>query len=519
MNPFRALGVRASMALFSAVAIAAIVVLAIASFVNLRASASTAALLEEAVVSTKIAGELDMAHDAINSDVAQARLAGTNAGDAEKKASLDDLGKHIAILRGSMAELDKISKDPTFKATLDKAKPDAAAYVSGASDIMSEAFKGAVPEAKIKDFDARFHTLEKSLAAVSDLLEAFAKDTVAASKANDSRSGFVLACAAIVSMGLTISFAILLSNTVLHRLGADPVELRRVAQGIADNFLANTITVQGDTSSVAGSMVRMQDNLGTAVKRLLGVAQTIAQSSGEIAAGNNDLAHRTELQAGALEKTAAAMEQMNATVRQNAESSRQANQLAQSASQVAVQGGEVVAQVVDTMKGINDASRKISDIISVIDGIAFQTNILALNAAVEAARAGEQGRGFAVVATEVRTLAGRSAEAAKEIKSLINASVERVEHGTSLVDRAGATMQDVVTAIGRVTEIVGAISIASAEQAAGASDIGSAVSQLDNSTQQNATLVEQMARAAMGLNDEAQRMVHIVGRFRLSGPA
>jgi methyl-accepting chemotaxis protein len=184
---------------------------------------------------------------------------------------------------------------------------------------------------------------------------------------------------------------------------------------------------------------------------------------------------------------------------------------------VAKQGGDVVAQVVDTMKGINDASRKISDIISVIDGIAFQTNILALNAAVEAARAGEQGRGFAVVATEVRTLAGRSAEAAKEIKSLINASVERVEHGTDLVDRAGATMNDVVNSIRQVTDIVGAISLASAEQASGVADIGNAVDQLDGATQQNATMVEEMARSTVALNDEAQRMLHIVGRFRHDG--
>jgi methyl-accepting chemotaxis protein len=202
-------------------------------------------------------------------------------------------------------------------------------------------------------------------------------------------------------------------------------------------------------------------------------------------------------------------------VRQNADSATQANQLARSASTVAVQGGDVVNEVVETMKGINEASRKISDIISVIDGIAFQTNILALNAAVEAARAGEQGRGFAVVASEVRSLAGRSAEAAREIKSLINTSVERVEAGTALVDRAGATMTEVVSSIKRVTDIVAEITAASSEQASGVAQVGEAVSQMDHATQQNAALVEEMAAAAISLKSQAQDLVQVVAAFKI----
>jgi methyl-accepting chemotaxis protein len=211
------------------------------------------------------------------------------------------------------------------------------------------------------------------------------------------------------------------------------------------------------------------------------------------------------------------MEELSSTVKQNADNARQANQLAMSASSVAIKGGEVVSEVVETMKGINDASRKIADIISVIDGIAFQTNILALNAAVEAARAGEQGRGFAVVASEVRSLAGRSAEAAKEIKTLISASVERVEQGTALVDQAGSTMQEVVSSIRRVTDIMGEISAASQEQSTGVAQVGEAVTSLDHTTQQNAALVEEMAAAASSLSSQAGELVQAVSVFKLAG--
>ncbi|HEY9214591.1 MAG TPA: methyl-accepting chemotaxis protein, partial [Ancylobacter sp.] len=239
-------------------------------------------------------------------------------------------------------------------------------------------------------------------------------------------------------------------------------------------------------------------------------------ASAEIASGNNDLSARTEETASSLEETAASMEQLGATVKQNADNARQANQLALGASTVAVKGGEVVGEVVSTMRDINDSSKKIADIISVIDGIAFQTNILALNAAVEAARAGEQGRGFAVVAGEVRNLAQRSAEAAKQIKSLITASVERVEQGTALVDQAGATMAEVVSSIKRVTDIMGEISAAAAEQSAGVAQVGEAISQMDQVTQQNAALVEQSAAAAESLAQRAQLLIEALGLLKHS---
>ena len=285
---------------------------------------------------------------------------------------------------------------------------------------------------------------------------------------------------------------------------------------MASGDLSRPVAVQpADTTSVMASVHRMQEALTAMVGTVRGNADSVATASTQIAQGNQDLSQRTEEQASALEETAASMEELGSTVRQNADNARQANQLAASASEVAVRGGGVVGQVVETMKGINESSRKIADIISVIDGIAFQTNILALNAAVEAARAGEQGRGFAVVASEVRSLAQRSADAAKEIKALITTSVERVGQGSALVDQAGATMQEVVHSIQRVTDIVGEISAASTEQATGVAQVGEAVSQMDQATQQNAALVEQGAAAAESLKDQALHLVQAVASFKL----
>jgi methyl-accepting chemotaxis protein len=270
-----------------------------------------------------------------------------------------------------------------------------------------------------------------------------------------------------------------------------------------------------ETGRLLAALKAMNESLVRIVATVRNGSDSIATGSTEIATGNADLSQRTEEQASALQQTAASMEQLGSTVRQNADNARQADQLARNASDVATKGGTVVGQVVQTMKGINDSSKRIADIIGTIDGIAFQTNILALNAAVEAARAGDQGRGFAVVASEVRSLAQRSAAAAKEIKSLISVSVERVEQGSALVDQAGHTMDEVVGAIRRVTDIMGEISSASTEQSQGVSQVGEAVSQMDQVTQQNAALVEQSAAAADSLKQQAQQLVDAVSVFKL----
>ena len=319
------------------------------------------------------------------------------------------------------------------------------------------------------------------------------------------------------ALAIAISAAVGMAFWITRSIARPIQRAVTVARTVAAGDLSSRIEATGhsETAQLLSALNDMQGSLAGVVGGVRGNAEGVATASAQIAQGNQDLSQRTEEQASALEETAASMEQLSSTVGQNADNARQANQLTISATSVAVRGGEVVDQVVETMKGINESSRKIADIIGVIDGIAFQTNILALNAAVEAARAGEQGRGFAVVASEVRNLAGRSAEAAKEIKTLIGTSVERVEHGTVLVEQAGATMAEVVGSIKRVADIMGEITAASVEQSSGVAQVAEAVSQMDQVTQQNAALVEESAAAAESLKQQAQALAGSVAMFKL----
>ncbi len=384
-------------------------------------------------------------------------------------------------------------------------------YRKGLSSFKAADFSTSAGDAAVKGMDRDPSKL------LNDINTMLSKDTQAltdTTTASAKRAFITSLILMFVVCGLVIFGSLWISRSITKPLNT-AVEF---AQAVADGDLTKQITANGkdEVAQLLGAIDAMQTSLTKVLGNVRENANAVATASAEIAQGNSDLSSRTEQQAAALEETAASMEQLSSTVRQNAENARQANQLSINASEVAVKGGGVVAQVVETMKNINDSSKKIADIISVIDGIAFQTNILALNAAVEAARAGEQGRGFAVVATEVRSLAGRSADAAKEIKSLIGASVERVEQGTALVDQAGTTMTEVVNSIKRVTDIMGEISSASTEQSAGVAQVGEAVTQMDQATQQNAALVEEMSAAATSLKSQAQELVQAVAVFKLT---
>ncbi|MDQ2148496.1 methyl-accepting chemotaxis protein [Alcaligenaceae bacterium C4P045] len=334
-------------------------------------------------------------------------------------------------------------------------------------------------------------------------------------------SNLIKALVILAVIGALVTLVMTLINrSVTRSLGGDPSEAAAIAQRIASGDLTQRVAVGAkDTSSMMYAMSRMQHNLAQTIGAIREGTDSLNVAAREISAGNIDLSSRTEEQAASLEETAASMEELTATVRQNAGSAGQAATLAQTASGIAAKGGEVVGNVVTTMAGITDSSRRIAEIISVIDSIAFQTNILALNAAVEAARAGEQGKGFAVVASEVRNLAQRSAQAAKEIKALIDDSVTKVGAGSSLVNQAGQTMEEIVQAIKRVTDIMGEITVASNEQSSGIEQVSLAVTQMDQMTQQNAALVEQAAAVTATMEDQVSRLHESVSAFKVPGAA
>ena len=363
---------------------------------------------------------------------------------------------------------------------------------------------------------------QRTFEAMSKVLDQLVElnQTGARSAAEASESAYLMARnAMVIAAALGLAMAVTAGLWLMRSITGPLQQALQAAHRVADGDLSCVIEHQSQDESgqVLQALQQMQTSLEGVVTKVRDNADSVATASQQIANASQDLSSRTEEQASALEETAATMDELAATVRTNTENAQQADQLARSASAIAVQGGEVVGKVVTTMQNINASSRKISDIIGVIDGIAFQTNILALNAAVEAARAGEQGRGFAVVASEVRSLAQRSAEAAKEIKTLISRSVEQVSHGTDLVDQAGKTMGEIVGSIRRVSDIVTEITTATQEQSLGIQQVGQAISQLDQTTQQNAAMVEESAAAAETLKDQAMQLVQTVAVFRLSG--
>ncbi|MFI5445989.1 methyl-accepting chemotaxis protein [Polaromonas sp. UC242_47] len=358
--------------------------------------------------------------------------------------------------------------------------------------------------------------IEDVLKKIVEYSDELAKSGMEAANATYTTSRLMMMLLVLAGIVVSVGLGLVVARVLGRQIGGEP----GYAADIVDRVAAGDLTVhvdvrKGDSSSLLHAIHRMQQELVRVIDNIRQSSVTIAAASSQIASGNQDLSSRTEEQASSLEETAASMEELTSTVKQNADNARQANQLAVSASSVAVRGGSVVAEVVGTMGAINASSRKIVDIIGVIDGIAFQTNILALNAAVEAARAGEQGRGFAVVAAEVRNLAQRSAAAAKEIKTLIGDSVDKVEEGSKQVAEAGKTMDEIVDSVKRVTDIMAEITAASQEQTSGIEQINQAITQMDQVTQQNAALVEEAAAAAASLQEQASGLSQVVSVFKL----
>ena len=443
------------------------------------------------------------------------------ASDAAQVASeLDSVAERGRAAEDKLGKLDDAVRLPQGLALLQELKQARSIYLP-ARERLAALAKAGDKEGAAAALKAELRPAQNAYLGALDKLIAFQVQLMhdsgnqAEQQARSASTWMILL--GVLSAGLSLFTAWYITRGIVRPIN----HAVRVARTVAGGDLSSVIEIRSrdEIGQLSAALKEMNTSLVNIVSEVRGGTEAIATASAEIAAGNMDLSERTERQAGSLEETASSMEELTSTVRQNADNARQANQLALSASDVAGQGGAVVAQVVDTMASINESARKIVDIIAVIDGIAFQTNILALNAAVEAARAGEQGRGFAVVANEVRSLAQRSAAAAREIKGLIGDSVDKVDAGARLVDQAGSTMTEIVASVRRVTDIMSDIAAASQEQLSGIQHINEAIAQMDQTTQQNAALVEQASAAASTMQEQAAHLSGAVGVFKLDRQA
>ncbi len=520
----KGLSVKATLRLAFAVLLVVTLVIGVFSLTQIsRLNASAQSIYDQGHVASRAAEEA-RGHMLRASRAQKMLLTATTAKER------DDLGADIDKgLSGLSSELGTLQQyvDTSDAKAVDQQKQFAAAVAVWSGHLRDFVTLVKAQPLDLSQMNWQVGTQDVSLLVETGKLEKLVDELVAqrgtTARATIEASGFIFHSSFVMIAAMTVALIVLafvISEWVVRRLagqlGGEPAYAKEIANRIAAGDLSNHIALgRKDASSVLFALHDMQSGLATTVSDIAASADAIATASGEISMGNLDLSQRTEQQAMALERTASSMEQLTSTVRQNADNAKQASTLANNASEIAEKGGEVVSRVVSTMNDINDSARSIGDIIGVIEGIAFQTNILALNAAVEAARAGEEGRGFSVVAAEVRNLAQRSASAAREIKDLIGASVERVSNGSTLAKDAGQTMDEVVKAVKRVTDIMGEISAASSEQSAGIEEINLAVTQMDSGTQQNAALVEEAAAAARSLDEQARGLKVMVGKFRV----
>jgi len=447
------------------------------------------------------------------------------------QAALADSPKKVEEFKSSLADVES-QADTALKSFGDKQTTDEGKQTYASTKSAHEAVVVTMDEVK-KAVNAGDHAHAKDLI-LNDLSPAFeavnialagsianqyagANEAIEASRKEFSRSRMVVVAAMVVSLAISLVLAVILVRTIMSGLNGAKTVAERIAQGELGHHI--DASRSDEIGELLASLQRMDSKLHQIVASVRTASESVGSAAGELSIGNDDLSQRTQEQASALEETASSMEEMTATVKQNADNARQANQLATGARGQAEKGSAVVSRAVEAMEEINASSRRIADIIGVIDEIAFQTNLLALNAAVEAARAGEQGRGFAVVASEVRSLAGRSASAAKEIKELIGDSVEKVRVGSSLVDDSGKVLAEIMASVKKVSDIVAEIAAASGEQAAGIEQVNNAVTQMDNSTQQNAALVEEAASAAKSMEQQAQALIAEIAFFRAQNDA
>ena len=496
----------------------ALLILILAAFSLMRISGIESVVESQNKTRTEMLDQLYNAREALGQTGIAARNAFIFTSEADANRELDLLDHQKALYLEALSAMT-----PAFKgqAEFEKARKGLLAMAEELKRPRKYRSEGRMQE--FGEFLVKeCSPLRRQIVADIDVvLKSVQRDVDAQSQAAAaavSQSVRIILTVGALALVLAVAVGVFTTRGLLGQLGGEPGQVASIARRVAQGDLAvNVVTSAGDKHSVMAAMKDMRDSLADIVARVRTGTGTIADASGEIAAGNMDLSSRTEQQASSLEATALSMEKLTATVRQNADNAHEGNDVAIAASEVAVRGGAVMREVIDTMGSINESAKKIADITGVIDGIAFQTNILALNAAVEAARAGEQGRGFAVVATEVRSLAQKSAAAAREIKSLIGDSVERIGAGSRLVTQAGATMEEIVDSVKRVTAIMGEVRLACHEQSTGIEQVNQAIGQMDATTQQNAALVEEAAAAAASLREQAGSLSAAVSVFRLDG--